>query len=366
VRVLVAAAVAMAFALGIRSWLPRSDLDTSRLATARSPVVLGARMGFASGETEVDGRPPEVGATIGADAVVTTRGGTACLLVDDGIRACLAPATRVRVVAIGGGDRRLAVLVGRVVAELEPQPPGTSFTLEAPDGTATAIGTAFSVEVPEDGGPSITRVLHGTVLVRPREAPARRVGAHAQTAMIDAPTAPLPVTDEARDLTVLAGALGPDLAPSAAVAMAPTSAPPVEPRGAARRGAPDGDDALSLLRAAREMNARGDVPGAAAAYRALLARHPSTPEAVAGELAYGELQLGPLGDAAGALRTFERYLAHGGSLAEEASYGRIRALRALGRDDEERAAIEAFLRTYPDGAVAASLRLREESRGGPR
>jgi hypothetical protein len=49
-------------------------------------------------------------------------------------------------------------------------------------------------------------------------------------------------------------------------------------------------------------------------------------------------------------------LVRGGPLAEEASFGRIRALRALGREDDVRAAVSAFLATYPDSALAPSLR----------
>jgi hypothetical protein len=131
------------------------------------------------------------------------------------------------------------------------------------------------------------------------------------------------------------------------------------------QNAPDAGP-LSLLRAARAENARGDVAAAAAAYRTLLARYPSSPEAIASELSYGELQLGPLRDAAGGLRTFERYLAEGGPLAEEATYGRIRALRALGRSDDERSAIDAFLRAFPNGAAAPALRLRQRDIEGHR
>ena len=81
-------------------------------------------------------------------------------------------------------------------------------------------------------------------------------------------------------------------------------------------------------------------------------------EAHAALVPYGELQLSRLGDASGALVSFDRYLAAGGALAEEASFGRVRALRALGRKAEEREAIESYLRRFPNGAAATSLRAR--------
>jgi hypothetical protein len=70
----------------------------------------------------------------------------------------------------------------------------------------------------------------------------------------------------------------------------------------------------------------------------------------------GELQLSQLGDANAALRSFEAYLRGGGTLRQEASYGRIRALRRLGKLAEARAAAAAFMSTYPHSAQAATLR----------
>jgi ferric-dicitrate binding protein FerR (iron transport regulator) len=425
-----ASAAAGVVALGVMRMAAHAPAAPAPAALA--PAESSACVELASGDVDVDGRQPPVGARLVPGAVVSTRAGSACLRIDEGVRACLGPGSRVRVVELARPDRRLEVLVGKVVAELEPQPSGTTFALQTRDGSATAIGTAFSVEVPDGEGPSVTRVLHGTVLVRGRDAAQKRVGPHDQATMTGS-VVPSAAADEARDWTALvpamaSGALQPcvvrvesspatatvriddrvvgttplailldpgehavtleaaqsslrdvvrlgpgerldrrfDLRPApvearTAIAPVPTAiAPPPEPGHGATA------DALSLLRAAREAGARGAAAGAAAAYRELLARYPSSPEATASELPYGELQLGSLADPAGALRTFERYLAHGGPLQEEAAYGRIRALRALGRQEEESAAIAAFLSAYPDGATAAALRLRARDLEVPR
>src|SRR5205807_5379185 len=153
------------------------------------------------------------------------------------------------------------------------------------------------------------------------------------------------------------------LRPSSFETRVTTAAPVVAP---APPSPPSAGGAVSLLRAARTAGARRDFADAAASYRALLARYPTSPEAVASELAYGELQLGPLADPGGALRTFDRYVAHGGPLAEEAAYGRVRALRALGREGAERSAIDAFLLAYPNGAAAVALRKRAREIEVPR
>jgi hypothetical protein len=65
------------------------------------------------------------------------------------------------------------------------------------------------------------------------------------------------------------------------------------------------------------------------------------------------------GDAHAALASFEGYLARGGPLVREASFGRVRALRALGRLNDERAALDEFLRSFPDGQLADALRARQ-------
>jgi hypothetical protein len=74
----------------------------------------------------------------------------------------------------------------------------------------------------------------------------------------------------------------------------------------------------------------------------------------------GDIQLANLGDASGALRSFDAYLARGGELTQEAKYGRIRALRALGRSAEERKAIEEFVAAYPRSVQASTLQSRLE------
>ena len=83
--------------------------------------------------------------------------------------------------------------------------------------------------------------------------------------------------------------------------------------------------------------------------------NPRSAEARASLVSLGELQLSQLAEPAAALRSFDAYLAAGGALAQEARYGRIRALRRLGRADAAREATAAFLRDYPGSAQARTL-----------
>jgi len=112
-----------------------------------------------------------------------------------------------------------------------------------------------------------------------------------------------------------------------------------------------------LLERALAQRTAGQVDAAARTYRELIRLHPRSSAARTALVSLGQLELA--GNPAAALRSFERYLGGGkGVLREEASYGRVRALRSLGRKDAERRAIESYLIDHPDGMYAAQVRSR--------
>jgi hypothetical protein len=132
------------------------------------------------------------------------------------------------------------------------------------------------------------------------------------------------------------------------------SAPKRAPRKAA--AAPS---AAELLKQARHALREGSLGEAAATYETLLRQHARSEEARIGLLSLAELQLEHLGQPNAALTYADRYLASAsGSLRPEAEETRIRALRALGRRAEERAAIQAFLKAYPESLRARTLAQR--------
>jgi tetratricopeptide (TPR) repeat protein len=120
--------------------------------------------------------------------------------------------------------------------------------------------------------------------------------------------------------------------------------------------------AAELLSRARSLRSSGRYSEAAGAYQRLLGSYPKSAEARAALVSLGELQLSQLGNPAAALRSFDAYLAGGGSLKQEARYGRIRALRQLGRRTEARQASDDFVRDYPGSAQAKSLRDQQRER----
>ncbi len=337
-----------------RTPAPRTVAPSASVALPASSRA-GASLEGANGQVLVDGHPAAAGQSLLPGATLEAREGTACLRIEPAVRACLARGGVVRVVELGN-DRRLALTRGRIAAELDPQPAGTSFGVTTRDGSSIAVGTAFSVEVPDDGAPVVTRVSHGTVLVRTHAGREQRVTAHQMSSMSQ--DAPLPVPnaeEEDRDRALLSLAPAPV---TTALVAAPSAGVPVVAPSTKASSAALGQSPRELLAAARERRTRGDVAGAASAYRELLARHGESPEATAALVAFGELQLGELADPSGALATFDRYLARGGALDEEASFGRIRAYRALGRARAERDAIDTFLARFPGSALTTTLEAR--------
>jgi hypothetical protein len=310
-------------------------------------LAAAARIASTGGAVDVDGVPARFEQALPVGALVYARVSVTCLSLDPGVRACLAPGSLLRVVDVGAA-RRLELLNGRIAARLDPQPAGSGFAILTRDGSALAVGTAFSVEAAAAGRPSVTRVLHGTVLVRSASGVELRVTAQ-HAASMRGEWLELAPRDEARDQALLRGESA--------------SAPPAGPaagRSNRARFVPSASDSLQL---ARECAAAGDVDGALAAYRGLFDRYGDSAEAHAARVPYGELLLGARANPQAALDAFEHYLSSGGALAEEASFGRVRALRALHRTADERAAIESFLHAFPDGPLATALRGRERELG---
>ncbi|MCB9701125.1 MAG: hypothetical protein H6711_04495 [Myxococcales bacterium] len=130
--------------------------------------------------------------------------------------------------------------------------------------------------------------------------------------------------------------------------------------GVGSRARPAGDP-RALLAEAQALRGAADYRGAARVYRRLIREEGGrTSLARTAQVALGQLYLGPLGDPARALRAFDAYLrgAAEGAMAEEALYGKIEALRRLGREEAAAEASAEFLRRFPRSSYAAKLRGR--------
>jgi outer membrane protein assembly factor BamD (BamD/ComL family) len=150
-----------------------------------------------------------------------------------------------------------------------------------------------------------------------------------------------------------------DLASLPGATAAPSRAAPAPEASASR------DSAATLLEQARQLRSAGKFKEAVGVYRRLEANYRGSREAITALVSLGDLQLSRLHDSAGALQAFDAYLASGDKLLwREAQYGRIQALRSLGRNNDERRAIEEFLKRYPTGVQKDPLRARLQELGG--
>ena len=146
--------------------------------------------------------------------------------------------------------------------------------------------------------------------------------------------------------------------PPGPAATDPSSLSPRRPTTTA--SGPTAPTARDLLERAQRHRAARRWSSATRAYRELIRRYPATPEGRAALVSLGIMGLGPSHDTAGALRAFDRYLAltRRGDLAQEATYGRARALRRLGRTTAEIATLRDFLKRWPRALQAPQARKR--------
>lgn len=166
---------------------------------------------------------------------------------------------------------------------------------------------------------------------------------------------PAPATGPTPDPTPLATRTVPRRRPASTPAppsTAPILSPPATP--------PAAPTPRELAMRARKQRAAHKWRAAAATFSELIRRYPASGRARTARVSLGLILLDRLGNAQGALTQFSAYLAGNrvGALAPEASYGRIRALRRLGRRTAEIRALKSFLRLYPRSIQVKNARRR--------
>lgn len=120
--------------------------------------------------------------------------------------------------------------------------------------------------------------------------------------------------------------------------------------------APTTEPAGAMLSAARELAGRGKLAQAATAYQRLIDAHPGSSEARAALVSLGRVQA-DRGKHGAALAAFSRYIAGGpGPLGEEAHFGKVGALHALGRAADRDRAVEAMAAAHPRSVYLAKAR----------
>jgi len=311
---------------------------------------------------------------------------------------------------------------GRLLARLDHQPAGRTFLVRTAQAEVQAVGTRFSVGISDDGQTQV-RLHEGKVTVRAANHVASDLAAPVQARVgDDIRLAPMPAAasqddDLLSDLSTLPrtetraiariasipvgaevwfdnGARGKTpvstvLAADAHVRLAMAGYVPVSEwipvadgatiersimltRLAAPAEQPDRParahrearlpSPSRLLAMAQALRARGAYDACAKVYRRLWSEFPGSEESKVSMISLGELELGKRNHPAAALEAFGAYLRVGGTLEREARYGRIRALRAVGRDGEADAESATFLRDYPTSIQSATLRRQVHER----
>lgn len=170
--------IAVVAALAIVMVCVWSLWPTRPVAPPRASLVL------ASGLVELDGQRSGIDdVELGEGSSLRTgTGASACVRIEPRIDVCLEGETAMRIETLSAEHTRLDVTRGRVVAALDPLGDGARFSLTGRGVVATAVGTAFVVDVTD--ADVVTSVLEGSVEVVAREQvqivePHRRATAHA-------------------------------------------------------------------------------------------------------------------------------------------------------------------------------------------
>ena len=359
VRAASAAALAAAIALVVLwpgAWPERG----SGLGIEKGTLCVGAGEERSAGSRIADG-----------DAFRAAEG--AVVLGAPGLRVALGDGTSGRLSGTGGGRTAIHVYEGRIACRLD-RTGAPDVEVEFPGGRVRAAGTAFSVTVWKRG--ARIDVLEGRVLVGSLHVSEGRSLRIPQGTWAD-------LTGEDREKIehlLDGGAPERGAAVTAAAPPAHPAAPQVAPQAGPAEPGPHHPGAAhevvlptgpvpsvaELLAEARDCRKAKDWPCAAKAYHTMLEEHPGEPEALVALVPLAEIELEHLGEEEASLGHYELYLEKSpdGPLAEEALYGKTRALGALGRSGEEAKALEKFLHLYPSSVHAPRAAERLESIDG--
>lgn len=366
-------AAALSIAAGTALWIARKGrVATEETAMATSVVEL------TDGAVSIDGKTASLGTRVRVGSEISVASGVACIAVEPTIHVCLPMGAKARVKQVGGASKEVELLSGRLATALDPLPGGQHYSILARGSWITAVGTAFSVELSSS---SVKTVVHegkvrvgtsptsGDLVTAHKIGLSTSSGASVEDLVDHAPT-------ETPDWKALAAVAHRSIEAPIGVAKAEPPAPPapVEMPAAPAPARPSverhetkahvaeeqEETAADLLARARQALRNQSWQEAATAYREIIKRFPSSPEARTVLVPLAGLEIDRLNQPEVALGHLGTYLASGGALAMEARLAQIRAYRALGRKVDEARAIDEFLAAHPSSLEAPRLRERRQ------
>ena len=307
---LVAGGLAAAAAVVITLTLPRGELTRSSTDGSDPAVVR-------SGALLVDEARLAEGAELPLDRWVVADGRT-CVHADEAT-TCVEASTRLR-----ARDRGVEVESGTVDFE-------GGGRLLTPYGALDASNATFQLQL--TGEQMFITVESGEVTLTDAKGRTLQWGAGDSDRVGDDEGDIVAVVPEGDDDPIIVDD-GAD-APEAEAATART-----------RRPSAPQPSAGELLSEARQLRGSGKDGKALATYAKLQRLYPRSAEAQAADVSVGQLHL-KRGNAKAALKAFDHYLQRSGPLAEEAHWGKIRALDKLGRTKARDAAIDRLRAKFP-------------------
>lgn len=400
----VAAAVALVAWSGVFS-TGQGEEQPIEAAVGPAEVKSFAQILLVSGEVTMEGSQPSAGASLAEADTIVTAEGRACI-THGAATTCLESHSRGRILEARAGAQRVELAEGTLVCRQASATPQEEFEVKTKWGTLVGLGARFVTAYTSDGvsialsggrllivpnvGPEL--VVEGRRAVRLDSSGVSREdvraegvgdGRFGEMEMWDhVSLTPVALSSEPTGATVRIDGVVRGSTPLSMMTARGSHRLSVEHEGFSTvervlevKGAERVIEEIELtpstserkaqavvtsvpselLAEAQKLRKQGRYADAARTYQALLSRHPSSREAAATRLSLAELQLSQLGAPAVALGSFRQYLKSGGALRQEASYGEIRALRALGREVEARHLAQKFVSTYPDSGQAVSL-----------
>ncbi|MBP6631325.1 MAG: FecR domain-containing protein [Kofleriaceae bacterium] len=353
------------------------------LAGATAAVVLIAMRDHAPATAPTIAVAPlsarEPGVALDAGSEVRSAEVARPVALDDGSLVTLAPHSQWTVLS-NEADRFVTVLAdGRAHFAVQPGGP-RRWEIETPLATVEVVGTAF--EVAHDAHHLLVTVERGVVMVRGERVPGRvaRLTAGERLEVLApgsttaaAPAGPVAPATASAAPALAASASRPEVTPTAPRrASVATVAPSAQtsttpPAGLAATARPPESTARRLIAEADQLRRDGRARDAAAVLTRLLAEHPRDPAAGLAAFTLGRIALDQLAEPRRAAEAFATVITLGSphALLEDAYARRAEALLAAGDRAGARAAVDAYVRAYPDRPRGAALRARVDRTAPP-
>jgi len=283
------------------------------------------------------------------------------LTLPDGIEVDLAPSSRISVETMTADEMHVTLWRGTGRFRVEHRG-GRRLFVDVDSMSVVVVGTRFMVARSDgaDGNRVEVVVERGVVEVRKRDGSdePRRLLAGERFSALLAPPPPHGDGGVAATNEAAPSASGERMAASAESQRTVVAPVAQDSAGGAR----------ALLERAQQQWRRGNLGEAAKLYQEVLRRHPGDARVGLAALELGRLRMDRLGDLDGARTSFRRAVRQAGGAAvhEDALARLVEVSAALGDSAECARARDSYLRRYPSGIHAATVRGRCERTEAPR